>query len=362
MNANSERIEISRDLLEKAEKARSVLLLTKSELKYKKEYDKFLQWMEVNRMDSKNTSETVMLAYFQEMSELYSPNSLWTKWSMLKLMMRIHDDIDGSKFHELEAFLKRKSKGYEPKKSKVFSREDIVKFLKNASDQKYLLHKVVLIMGYFGGCRCQELLNMKINHIEDRGSVMVVDIPESKTDIRKRFTIVEENECSALSLVRKYMLLRPSGPERFFLTYRGKRCSVQPVGKNTFGKIPSKIASFLELSNPEAFTGHCLRRTSATALVNAGANMTTLKRHGGWRSSTVAEGYLADSMELKNKTARMLAGMSDERRETTSCLNTVINSDNRLIENPCNSGNNFNGKFDKCRFIFVNTLEGVKDL
>ncbi|XP_045480945.1 uncharacterized protein LOC123685330 [Harmonia axyridis] len=128
MNANSERIEISRNLLEKAEKARSVLLPTKSELKYKKEYDKFLQWMEVNRMDSKNTSETVMLAYFQEMSELYSPNSLWTKWSMLKLMMRIHDDIDGSKFHELEAFLKRKSKGYEPKKSQVFSREDIVKY------------------------------------------------------------------------------------------------------------------------------------------------------------------------------------------------------------------------------------------
>lgn len=72
MNANSERIEISSDLLEKAEKARSVLLPTKSELKYKKEYDKFLQWMEVNRMDSKNTSETVMLAYFQEMVFIYS--------------------------------------------------------------------------------------------------------------------------------------------------------------------------------------------------------------------------------------------------------------------------------------------------
>ncbi|XP_045476285.1 uncharacterized protein LOC123681945 [Harmonia axyridis] len=205
---------------------------------------------------------------------------------MLKLMMRIHDNIDGSKFHELEAFLKRKSKCYEPKKSQVFSREDIVKFLKNASDQEYLLHKVVLIMGYFGGCRCQELLNMKINHIEDRGSVMVVDIPESKTDIRERFTFVEENEFSALSLVRKYMLLRSS---------------VQPVGKNTFEKITSKITSFLELPNPETFTGHCLRRTSATALVNAGANMTTLKRHGGWRSSTVAEGYLADSMGLKTK-------------------------------------------------------------
>ncbi|KAJ8914929.1 hypothetical protein NQ315_016083, partial [Exocentrus adspersus] len=178
-----------------------------SKPKYKKEYDKFLRWLKVNSIENKNISETIMLAYFQDM--------------------------------------------------------------------------VVLTMGYFGGCRGQELLNMMINHIADRDSVMVVDIPESKTDIRKKFTIVEENEFSALGQVRKYMSLRPSGSERFFLTYREKRCTVQPVGKNTFGKMPSKIANFLGLPDPEAFMGRCLRRTSATALINAGANMTTLKRHGG---------------------------------------------------------------------------------
>ncbi|KAJ8912533.1 hypothetical protein NQ315_014477 [Exocentrus adspersus] len=178
------------------------------------------------------------------------------------------------------------------------SRDD-VKFLKSAPDEEHLLHKVILIMGYFGDCRGQKLLNMKIYHIKDRDSVMVVDIPESKKDICKKFTIVEENEFSALGLVRKYLpiCLCGSGSERYFLTYREKSCTVQPVGKNTFGKMPSKIANFLGLPDPEAFTGHCLRRTSATALVNAGANMTTLKRHGRWRSSTVAEGYLADSME-----------------------------------------------------------------
>ncbi|KAJ8914856.1 hypothetical protein NQ315_014869 [Exocentrus adspersus] len=295
----------------------------------------------VNSIQNKNISETIMLAYSQDMvllfllrSESYSPNSL----SMLKSMMTIYNNSHGNKFHELEAFLKRKSKDYEPRKSKVFSRDEVLKFLKSAPDEEPLLHKVVLIMGYFGGCRGQELLNMKINHIEDRGSVMVVDIPESKMDIRKKFTIVEENEFSALGLVRKYMSLRPSGSERFFLTYREKRCTVQSVGKNTFGKMPSKIANFLGLPDPEAFTGHCLLRTSATALVNAGANMTTLKRHGVWRSSTVAEGYLADSMELKNKTARMLAGISaDEGSGTsTSYLTTVIGTKNSSNESCCN--------------------------
>lgn len=67
-----ERIEISSDLQQKAEKARAALLPTKSEAKYKKEYDKFLQWLKVNRTENKNISETIMLAYFQDMVCIYS--------------------------------------------------------------------------------------------------------------------------------------------------------------------------------------------------------------------------------------------------------------------------------------------------
>lgn len=59
------------------------------------------------------------------------------------------------------------------------------------------------------------------------------------------------------------------------------------------------IAAFLKLPNPEQFTGHCFRRSSATMLVNAGGDLLTLKRHGGWRSSAVAEGYIDDSIENK---------------------------------------------------------------
>ncbi|KAJ8975371.1 hypothetical protein NQ317_015738 [Molorchus minor] len=62
--------------------------------------------------------------------------------------------IRETRYHQLQRILKRKSKGYKPKKSSV-----------------------VLIMSYFGVCSSQELLNMK--DIEDRDSVMVVNIPES---------------------------------------------------------------------------------------------------------------------------------------------------------------------------------------
>lgn len=207
---------------------------------------------------------------------------------------------------------------------------------------------------------------MKIGDIEDRGSVMVVDIPQTKTGVRRHFTIVEENEFSALSLVRNYMSVRPSDVERFFLTYRAKRCTHQPIGKNTFGKIPSQIASVLGLRNPNSYTGHCLRRTSATALVNAGANMTMLKRHGGWRSSTVAEGYLEDSIEMKKKTARMLAGMSDDTKTATASFsNALVDAGSSLSGKPLISsggGNSFSGNFENCKFFVCNSFEDVKAL
>uniref|UniRef100_V5I8C6 Tyr recombinase domain-containing protein n=2 Tax=Anoplophora glabripennis TaxID=217634 RepID=V5I8C6_ANOGL len=207
-------------------------------------------------------------------------------------------------------------------------------------------------MGYFGGCRSQELLNMKISDIEDRDSVMVVNVPESKTGVSKKFTIVDEKEFSALPLLRLYMSLRPKGIERFFLRFRQNKCTSQPIGKNMFGKIPSKIAMYLGLPNPSSYTGHCLRRTSATALANAGATMTNLKRHGGWKSSTVAEGYLEDSIELRNKTARMLSTLPLEEAGTSTVVNR--SSSHTKEEIVSSGGSNFQGTFQNCTFIICN--------
>lgn len=66
-------------------------------------------------------------------------------------------------------------------------------------------------------------------------------------------------------------------------------------------EVPKSIATFLDLPDPTNYTGHCFRRTSATLLANAGANLTTLKQHGRWRSSSVAEGYIENLLHTKKK-------------------------------------------------------------
>ncbi|KAJ8912673.1 hypothetical protein NQ315_011032 [Exocentrus adspersus] len=159
------------------------------------------------------------------------------------------------------------------------------------------------------------------------------------SDLSENFS-PKEDEMNSLKLIRDYMSLRPRGcsEKRLFLTYRQGRCTVQPVGKNTFGKIPSIIAKYLGLSDPDKYTGHCMRRTSATLLAEAGASMTTLKRHGGWKSTSIAEGYLEDSISSKNKVLRMLAAIQnfDDDVKVTIIL-FVLDFTMKVVEYPFHS-------------------------
>jgi integrase len=153
------------------------------------------------------------------------------------------------------------------------------------------------------------LQKLTLNDINDMGSIITVKIPDSKTNKPRSFVISGKIRCfNFVEMYRKYASLRPQSTNhtRFFIRYFNGKCSVQPVGVNTFGKIPSDIAKYLNIENPMQYTGHCFRRSSATLLVESGASMLTLKRHGGWKSSTVAEGYIEESISKKTEIATQI--------------------------------------------------------
>jgi hypothetical protein len=85
------------------------------------------------------------------------------------------------------------------------------------------------------------------------------------------------------------------------------------VGVNTFGNMPRKIVEFLQLPNPQSYTGHSFRRSSATLLAGKGVNFLGIKRLGGWKSSALAEGYIEDSLHEKIAIADQLAAGSSSR-------------------------------------------------
>ena len=138
----------------------------------------------------------------------------------------------------------------------------------------------MLIVGIQGACRKQELKNILLEHIQDTGTSFIVHIPDTKTKTERTFVIAG----NLYKICLKYLMIRKqvsSDIKFFFLNYQNGKCVRQAVGINKFGSIPKEIAKYLKLPEPEAYTGHCFRRSSATILVDAGGDLLALKRHGG---------------------------------------------------------------------------------
>lgn len=310
--------EVPEEILLAAENLKEDLLPEKSRKRYEKEYTLFCKWSK----EKKNVNferEEVFLAYFYELSKSYQPSTLWSRYSMLKTMLKLKKNVDIGMHFKLISFLKKKMVGFRPKKSKILTTSDMEKFIDSAPDDTYLLIKVATIFGLAGACRREELTNLLFENVQLEKCFVLVKIADNKTHTSRSFVVTGEKN---LALIRKYVSLRPKNTshQRFFVQYRKGECTIQCVGINKFGKMPSEVAAYLRLPNPEEYTGHCYRRSSATALANAGVGITNLKRHGGWQSTKVAEGYLNESLENKKLIASKILKSTPASASTSSCV------------------------------------------
>ncbi|KAK9703893.1 hypothetical protein QE152_g29025 [Popillia japonica] len=93
----------------------------------------------------------------------------------------IIENFDISKFGKLINLMKNLSGGYKGKKSKILEADDIIKFLTQAPDDVYLFMKVITIFGVHGATRSDESHKLKVSDVDDRKSVIVVSLFDTKT-------------------------------------------------------------------------------------------------------------------------------------------------------------------------------------
>lgn len=125
-------------------------------------------------------------------------------------------------------------------------------------------------MAVAGALRCTELPQLSLDDIEDRGTTLLVSVKDPISQANRSFCIFDDKDTSFnfFQLYRRYLSLRPVHirHRRFFIYYKNGKCSTQVIGKNTLGKMPGKIAKYLNLPNPHLYTGHGLRRLSENVL------------------------------------------------------------------------------------------------
>lgn len=190
-----------------------------------------------------------------------------------------------------------------------------------------------MVFGISGACRCHELKDLTVNDVKDTSSILLVTIRNTKTKVPRSFHI----SGFFYEISKIYMNLRPEDManvnSRFFLNFQNGKCTRQVVGINKFSKFPMQIAQYLKLPDPQKYTGHCFRRTSATLLVDAGGDLLQLKKHGGWKSSNVAEEYVDQSVSSKNQIqTKILQSVQNTRLSEYGASSSGVTSVNNITD------------------------------
>lgn len=196
-----------------------------------------------------------------------------------------------------------------------------------------------MIIGVAGACRRRELTNLSIKDVTDYGDVIIVDIKETKTYVDRQFVIDEGvvEDVNLLEIIRKYLSVRSkiTATDRFFVRYRAGECISMPVGINTIGSFPKKIAEFLGLPNRAEYKAHCFRATPAKVLVDLDAGFTTLKQYGKCESDPLAldtvdtESTFDSSQEVS--VASTQVSQNDQMIQRSEQINFMEMADHNMI-------------------------------
>lgn len=143
-------------------------------------------------------------------------------------------------------------------------------------------------------------MKLSLTDIEYLDMGIMITIPTTKNNTIRQFVIGEgdDSEVNLIDIFKKYAYLRPndSPTTRFFVGYRHGKCIKQPIGINTFGSYPQRIATFLQLPSSSEYTGHSFRRSSAAFLADSHVNWSIVKRQDVSSKRQIESQILSDKI------------------------------------------------------------------
>lgn len=255
-------------------------------------------------------SVAIFDGFLHEYSRTRKASTVWTDRSHLIRYIKAKDNEDYSNVGTFKSFLSFKSKTEAPKQSSIFEKTELFRFWKEApSDGIMLRHKFVSLIAYYGCCRIADIVFLDFTAIKISDSQVTVTIQRSKSAAsiaKTEFFIPNSDGVPVVDLFQQYIQAQNPQAGRFWRHWRNDRWTSLVVGHNPLAETSRIIATWLEKDDVDSYTGHCFRRSSATAYANSTGSLLGLKRLGGWKSESVAQRYIDTSTVEKKKQAEAL--------------------------------------------------------
>ena len=208
----------------------------------------------------------------------------------------------------------KRTLGTKKRKSKAILIPTLKKMIDSivVDDIRSIRDKSLILLGFVGGFRRSELVNLDYEDIEEFDTEgLIIFIKSSKTDQAaegKRVNIPYSNNIKYCPVKKLQQWVEVSnirsGP-----IYRKINKSNLIQEKRLSDKVVAMIVKdYLKKAglDPKNYAGHSLRRGFATSAALAGANLEEIKRTTRHKSDKIVQEYLDDAKLVKKNAARKL--------------------------------------------------------
>ena len=297
------------------------LLPKKSKLQYEEEWDKFASFIKWGKQRKTAPKEAELVRYVTYLLDVKKNkrSSVSSYYCRLSGFILAKYNIKCKTTYPRVAMLISNAPCAPPKQSKTLTDQQLEDYCTNGPLNGYhLVRRAYLATSYSGALRAAEAKALTLKDVDasDEGNIKVTIIRlKSKNPVS--FTFFLTNWAAATFLLYlnyindEHDLIELARNECLWI--RGEQDEDGPVkfsecvvGVNTLRQIPSVCARWLNLKNPELYTGHCARKSAAQSLYDKETPSSVLKDHCGWSSESMIQTYAKSSDATKKTVADRL--------------------------------------------------------
>ena len=274
-----------------------------SKLIYNKKWEEFKTFCG----EKSKPDEADMLQYFDHLhtEKKLKASTIWSPYSMINAIYQREYGERLQNYPRVTQLLKSYNATYERKVASVFEKKEIDEYLNLPENTPFiLLRKAIIAISLCGGLRTAELRDLQFENVVKKQDVYEVTLIRKKQNGEKKKSTFVIPSSLSFHVTNYFVALEavigvPTGPLlKGTPTCKSTKTSKfvnQPMGRNLLYCVGKDVATKLGLDNPETYTGHCFRRTSATMAADGGATPQQMQRAFGWKSVSTAQKYVEES-------------------------------------------------------------------
>ena len=267
--------------------------------------------------------EESLTKFFKHLREEkhYASTSMWTFYSCLNSVMKRKYNVKLQELPRLTMVIK----GFDTdvkRKAPIFNESQLKAFMLGKMESSYwLVRQAIVIVAFFGGLRlqeCQDLVLEKFVRSSDGFKVTHSRCKQRSDQRDSAFFVPEIGGFAArlgVYLAKVNSELCKFSGRAWWTGTKGQLLKNSPLGRNMIAKVPHAVAVRLNLPQPECYTFHSYRRTSATSAANGGMSSEQMVDFYGWKSASMCKEYISTSVPAIRKMALTLGNFDMEEAE-----------------------------------------------